>query len=186
MGDNLTGLDIRQAFVDAGQEADALLNILPSRGVREFLDRLNGQVFARHTISIPARGGSCKQVAPESAPLAIRAAPNRLLISIALACICHYDNIMDDLTRKWAEQAQYDLDTADAMFKAGRYVYVLFCCQQAVEKALKAVIVKKTGEMPPRIHNLLRLAETAGIESGQEQIHFLTKLSGYYNPVSLS
>jgi len=93
---------------------------------------------------------------------------------------------MDDLTRKWAEQAQYDLDTADAMFKAGRYVYVLFCCQQAVEKALKAVIVKKTGEMPPRIHNLLRLAETAGIESGQEQIHFLTKLSGYYNPVSLS
>jgi HEPN domain-containing protein len=87
---------------------------------------------------------------------------------------------MDDLTRKWAEQAQYDLDTANAMFEAGRYVYVLFCCQQAIEKALKAVIVKKTGEMPPRIHNLLRLAETAGIESTQEQIHFLTKLSGYY------
>jgi HEPN domain-containing protein len=87
---------------------------------------------------------------------------------------------MDDLTRKWAEQAQYDLDTAEAMFQAGRHVYVLFCCQQAVEKALKAVIVKKTGEMPPRIHNLLRLAEAAEIESDEEQIHFLTKLSGYY------
>ena len=43
-----------------------------------------------------------------------------------------------------------------------------------------AAIVKKTGEMPPRIHNVLRLAETAGIESTQEQIHFLTRLSGYY------
>jgi len=66
------------------------------------------------------------------------------------------------------------------MLKAGRYLYVLFCCQQAVEKALKAVIVKKTGELPPRIHNLLRLAETAGIESSERQIDLLTKLSGYY------
>ena len=87
---------------------------------------------------------------------------------------------MDDLSRQWAERAQYDLDTADAMFKAGRYLYVLFCCQQAVEKALKAVIVEKTGELPPRIHNLLRLAETAGIESSEERIDLLTKLSGYY------
>lgn len=87
---------------------------------------------------------------------------------------------MDDLSRQWAERAQYDLDTADAMFKAGRHLYVLFCCQQAVEKALKAVIVKKTGELPPRIHNLLRLAEAAGIESGEGQIDLLTRLSGYY------
>jgi len=87
---------------------------------------------------------------------------------------------MDDLSREWAERAQYDLATADAMFQAGRYLYVLFCCQQAAEKALKAVIAKKTGELPPRVHNLLRLAEVAGIESSQEQIHFLSKLSGYY------
>ncbi len=87
---------------------------------------------------------------------------------------------MDDLVRQWAERAQYDLDTADAMYEAERHVYVLFCCQQAIEKAIKAVIVKKTGEMPPRIHNLLRLAEVAGIESDQEQTHLLTRLSGYY------
>lgn len=57
---------------------------------------------------------------------------------------------------------------------------MLFCCQQAVEKALKAVIVRKMGELPPRIHNLLRLAETAGIESNENQIDLFTKLSGYY------
>jgi HEPN domain-containing protein len=87
---------------------------------------------------------------------------------------------MDDLSREWVERAQYDLDTADAMFKAGRYLYVLFCCQQAVEKAIKALIVKKTGELSPRIHNLLRLAEVAEIESDHKQIHFFTTLSGYY------
>ena len=100
--------------------------------------------------------------------------------SLAFAYPDSYDSIMDDLSRQWAEQARYDLDTADAMFKAGRYLYVLFCCQQAVEKALKAVIVRRTGELPPRVHNLLRLAEVAGIESDAEQARFLGELSGYY------
>ncbi len=87
---------------------------------------------------------------------------------------------MDDIASQWAERARYDLDTADAMFKAGRYLYVLFCCQQAVEKALKAVVVRRTGELPPRIHNLPRLAEVAGLESSHEQARFLGELSAYY------
>jgi len=87
---------------------------------------------------------------------------------------------MDDISEQWAERARYDHDTADAMFKAGRYLYVLFCCQQAVEKALKAVIVKRTGKLPPRLHNLPRLAEAAGIESDHEQVRFLGELSAYY------
>jgi len=77
---------------------------------------------------------------------------------------------MDDLSREWADRARYDLETADAMLKAGRYLYVLFCCQQAVEKALKAVIVRRTGELPPRVHNLLRLADVAEIESESERV----------------
>lgn len=87
---------------------------------------------------------------------------------------------MDDVSRQWADRARYDLETADAMFKAERHLYVLFCCQQAVEKALKAVIVGQTGELPPRVHNLLRLAEAAGIESNCEDVRFLGELSSYY------
>lgn len=34
--------------------------------------------------------------------------------------------------------------------------------------------------MPPRIHNLPRLVEIAGIESGHEQVRFLGELSAYY------
>lgn len=66
------------------------------------------------------------------------------------------------------------------MLASGRYLYVLFCCQQAVEKALKAVIVSRTGKLPPRMHNLLRLAEVAGIESGPGPVRFLGELSAYY------
>lgn len=66
------------------------------------------------------------------------------------------------------------------MLASGRYLYVVFCCQQAVEKVLKAVIVRKTGALPPRVHNLLRLAEAAGAQPDQEQNRFLGELSAYY------
>ncbi|MFH0809810.1 MAG: HEPN domain-containing protein [Pseudomonadota bacterium] len=80
----------------------------------------------------------------------------------------------------WAEQARYDLDTAKAMFDSGRYLYVLFCCQQAAEKMLKALIAMRTEELPPRIHQLVRLSEVAGLEVGQERADFLRELSAYY------
>ena len=35
---------------------------------------------------------------------------------------------------QWANRARYDLETARAMLEADRHVYVLFCCQQAVEE----------------------------------------------------
>jgi HEPN domain-containing protein len=71
---------------------------------------------------------------------------------------------MEDITKKWLNRARYDLETADAMFKTGRYLYVAFMCQQALEKVLKAIIIEKGGEAL-RTHNLIRLAELCGINS---------------------
>jgi HEPN domain-containing protein len=87
---------------------------------------------------------------------------------------------MSSASKQWTEQARYDLDTARAMFDSGRYLYVLFCCQQAVEKALKAIIVRRTDDFPPRLHNLLRLAEIAGIKMESDREDFFGELSGYY------
>ena len=81
---------------------------------------------------------------------------------------------------RWVEQSQYDLDTARAMLRSGRFLYVLFCCQQAVEKMLKGLIVKKTGEFPPRLHSLMRLAEAAGLTLDSPRADFLGELSAYY------
>jgi HEPN domain-containing protein len=89
---------------------------------------------------------------------------------------------MDDLSRQWAERAQYDLDTANAMFKAERYLYVLFCCQQAIEKMLKAIIIRRTNKLPPRIHELARLAQIAKVAIDEKQMELLREVSNYYIP----
>jgi HEPN domain-containing protein len=80
----------------------------------------------------------------------------------------------------WLDIAEYDFETAKAMLKAGRNLYVLFACQQAVEKILKALITAKTKEFPPRIHNLVKLSELAGLILSAENKMFLEKVSYYY------
>ena len=81
---------------------------------------------------------------------------------------------------RWAARARYDLRTAQAMFKSGRWLYVLFCCQQAVEKMIKSIIIKKTGELAPRSHDLTRLAGLAELETSEDQRELLLDLTNYY------
>jgi HEPN domain-containing protein len=66
------------------------------------------------------------------------------------------------------------------MLETGRYVYVLFMCQQTLEKLLKAHVVRTTKEFPPRLHNLLRLLEITKLEATEEDRKFLEKLNYYY------
>lgn len=54
----------------------------------------------------------------------------------------------------WEDIAIYDLETAEAMLISGRYLYVVFMCQQAVEKLVKGLFVLYKEEEPPRIHNI--------------------------------
>jgi HEPN domain-containing protein len=87
---------------------------------------------------------------------------------------------MEEDVKYWIGLAEYDLKTAEAMFESRRYVYVLFTCQQAVEKVLKALVVKTSHRFPPRTHDLLKLALLAEIDLDNEQKEFLAKLSFYY------
>jgi HEPN domain-containing protein len=97
--------------------------------------------------------------------------------------VSNWEDAMTEAEQRWVDQARYDLDTARAMLDASRYIYVLFCCQQAIEKALKAKILGQTGELPPRIHNLVKLAEAAEIALSAEQTLLFRELSGYYEPI---
>lgn len=87
---------------------------------------------------------------------------------------------MTSIPEQWVERAQYDLETARAMLASGRLLYVLFCCQQAVEKMLKGIIAKRTESLPPRLHNLVRLSEYAGLELSEERLRLFENLSKYY------
>jgi len=88
---------------------------------------------------------------------------------------------MDKIVGHWVERSQYDLDSAKIMLDTGRYLYVAYMCQQAVEKILKAFIARLGKENFP-IHNLNRLAEIATIsnELTPEQFNFLAELTPYH------
>jgi len=82
----------------------------------------------------------------------------------------------------WLMLAEYDLQTARAMLRARRYLYVAFTCQQAVEKTLKALYVGEKGITPPYTHNLVRLLDVLDVARGitSEGRALLAELNAYY------
>ncbi len=58
----------------------------------------------------------------------------------------------------WLEDAEDDLAAARELFRAGRYAKVCFLAQQAAEKALKALLMKKLGVFE-RTHSIVALLE---------------------------
>ena len=45
---------------------------------------------------------------------------------------------------------------------------------------LKALIAKRTAQLPPRLHNLMRLAQLAGVNAKSEDALLLRELTAYY------
>jgi len=59
---------------------------------------------------------------------------------------------------EWWRESRRDLEVAEKLLEHGYYNYTAFLSHQAVEKALKALIIEKLRILPPKIHNLLELA----------------------------
>ena len=74
----------------------------------------------------------------------------------------------------WKEISDYDMETAEAMLKSKRYLYVGFMTHQAIEKIFKAYFVKIQGGTPPFSHSLSYIARKANIyeEFAEEQKEF--------------
>lgn len=64
---------------------------------------------------------------------------------------------MKEETKNWLDMVEYDLATAKQMLKTGRFVYVIFMCHLAIEKALKAIVCEETNKVPPKTHDLIYL-----------------------------
>lgn len=76
---------------------------------------------------------------------------------------------------RWWRRAVDDLETARVTLGARRWAPTVFFAQQAAEKALKAVWLERTGEAPPRTHDLVRLAEMTGCDARPEQLDELSR-----------
>ena len=87
---------------------------------------------------------------------------------------------MKRTVEEWLKISAYDLQTAEAMLISGRYLYVVFMCQQAIEKILKAIYSDKKNELPPRTHNLLYLVDVLNLNILESDKILLSQLNQFY------
>ncbi|MHC4503881.1 MAG: HEPN domain-containing protein [Planctomycetota bacterium] len=79
----------------------------------------------------------------------------------------------------WLGGAEEDIAAADSLLEKKHPRHALFFAHLAVEKILKAHVVKVTDDVPPHIHDLLRLAEIAELSVPGERREFLAYLQRY-------
>ena len=60
---------------------------------------------------------------------------------------------------EWLKQAEYDLETAQALFASGRYIYTIFMRHLSIEKGLKGLYALAYNKDAPKTHNLNYLVE---------------------------
>jgi HEPN domain-containing protein len=84
----------------------------------------------------------------------------------------------------WLEYAEYDLQTAETMFAGGRWMYVIFMCQQAIEKLVKGLYLLYIDDNVPRIHNISnlisRFADKLSAPVDDKKYKLFERLSSYY------
>ena len=84
---------------------------------------------------------------------------------------------MDEKTKEWIIQADFDIETAEFMFEGGRYFYAVFMCHLSLEKALKGIYCEKLQDVPPKVHNLVFLINKTGINPPEALGKFIVKLN---------
>lgn len=81
----------------------------------------------------------------------------------------------------WLNLAVYDIDTAEAMLNSGRYLYVAFTCQQAIEKLTKGIYVYNYNKEAKYTHNInFILEDIDSVASSSEYKSFFNDLTSYY------
>jgi HEPN domain-containing protein len=91
----------------------------------------------------------------------------------------------------WITGADEDIETAALLIREKRTLHGLFFCHLVIEKAIKAHVVKKIGDIAPRSHNLIYLSEQTELDFDDSTQLFLGILMKYqlqgrypdYNPV---
>ncbi len=85
---------------------------------------------------------------------------------------------MKEETSEWLRVAEHDMAAAAGLENLELWPGAAYFCQQAVEKLLRALLVEQDRD-PPRIHDLVELADLARIALSHDQRLFLTRLSDH-------
>jgi HEPN domain-containing protein len=74
----------------------------------------------------------------------------------------------DELIKYWVEASDLDFKAMNNLFASKDFVWSLFLGHLVIEKLLKAIALNTGVENVPKIHNLNKLAKTAGLEVNEE------------------
>jgi len=77
----------------------------------------------------------------------------------------------------WRTGAEEDFEVAGQLIKSNKIRHGLFFLHLTIEKILKAHVCRHTGDIAPRIHNLVRLAELSGVVFDPEQLDLLSEMN---------
>ena len=86
---------------------------------------------------------------------------------------------VESMIEYWKKTAKRDYDTMQLLFKSKRYPESLFYGHIVLEKILKAYVVKQTKKQAPRIHDLVRLSEIAGLSLEREVLELLKEVNNF-------
>ena len=87
---------------------------------------------------------------------------------------------VDEHIKYWLDLAEHDMEAAEDLFSAARYDWCLFIGHLIVEKTLKAYFVyTNNSKIPPKTHNLLKLAAKSNLLLTKEQEKFLDRVNDF-------
>lgn len=86
----------------------------------------------------------------------------------------------DELITRYRDSSQRNLETARDLIKSEHFDWALFLGQLSLEKLLKALILQKTQQIPPNIHDLLKLTQLATLQLDPDKKEWLVEIARYH------
>lgn len=87
---------------------------------------------------------------------------------------------IDQHIKFWLDSADHDLEAAESLLIADKFDWCPFLGHLVIEKALKAAYVRDNeNHMPPRTHNLVKIAEATKLEIDEDVRIFLDEVTSF-------
>jgi len=80
----------------------------------------------------------------------------------------------------WIKSAEDDIPVMEHLLSSGDYLWSLFIGHLILEKMLKALVIRSSGQDAPFIHNLLHLARQTGLSLTPVQENLLIEMMRFH------
>lgn len=84
-----------------------------------------------------------------------------------------------ELVQYWQKTAEHDWETVESLWRSKKFDHCLFFCHIVLEKILKALVVLETKKQTPKIHNLVRLVQSAKLNLPEKDMDFLAEANRF-------